>query len=429
VHLLEQEVPPYPTRDDTDSEMEGRSQDALSESVFLQLMDETTLALLPAGSPRNAVELTLRVGRRPWEIRHLRFDCVEWSEVDVEQPDGVTERRTYPFLMYWMHKVRRLHRLPLHATDAEVIKRQQAHLQAERPDWFDPNGRPVSDKTLLFPTTRRARANRHGAVPYDSSTLNYWIEAWMLRVGTLRDEHDREFDKARAFPYAFRHTYAQLRRRRGAAGRAANPHGAPGPVGDTDLLPRLTPAPGRSGAAHRRQIPIRHQGGRLRPPTPDQDLAARARAGVGSVPVPGGNCHEMNNVRADGRGCPIFYRCFSCRFFTTDFTQLPELRQLRESKAGQLAQLQAAYGHLVTPGPLADANLKLLCEEIAQIDELIAKCEADLGNLTADERATVQAWLHSRDRFATVIPVEAVTARSQRLDRPTVDPVLLGEAG
>jgi integrase len=126
VHLLEQEVPPYPTRDDTDSEMEGRSQDALSESVFLQLMDETTLALLPAGSPRNAVELTLRVGRRPWEIRHLRFDCVEWSEVDVEQPDGVTERRTYPFLMYWMQKVRRLHRLPLHATDAEVIKRQQA---------------------------------------------------------------------------------------------------------------------------------------------------------------------------------------------------------------------------------------------------------------------------------------------------------------
>jgi hypothetical protein len=145
--------------------------------------------------------------------------------------------------------------------------------------------------------------------------------------------------------------------------------------------------------------------------------------------VPAGHCHEMNNVRADGRGYPVFYRCFSCRFFTTDFTQLPDLRKLRESKASQLARLEAAYGQLLTPGPVTDANLTLLREEITQLDELIAKCEADLGSLTAGDRATVQAWLHSRDRFVTVIPVEAVTTRSQRLDAPTVDPVLLGEAG
>jgi integrase len=430
VHLLEQDVPPYPTRDDTDSEIEGRSQDALPESVFLQLMDEASLALLPAGSPRNAVELALRVGRRPWEIRHVRFDCLEWSEVDVEQPDGSTERRTYPFLVYWMQKVRRLHRLPLHATDAEVIKRQQAHLRAERPDWFDSDGRPLSDKTLLFPTPRRTRANRHGSVPYDSSTMHYWIEVWMLRVGSLRDDHGREIDKARVFPYAFRHTYAQLRADAGAPLDVLQALMAHQDPSTTQIYYRVS-HPRRVEAVQ--QIAAKYRfdasGGRLRPLTPDEDLTARARAGVGSVPVPAGQCHEMNNVRADGRGCPVFYRCFSCTFFTTDFSQLPDLHQLRGSKAGQLARLQAAYGQLLTPGPLADANLKLLREEITQIDELIAKCETDLGSLTSEERATVEAWLHSRDRFVTVIPVEAVTARSQRLDRPSIDPVLIGEAG
>jgi hypothetical protein len=59
----------------------------------------------------------------------------------------------------------------------------------------------------------------------------------------------------------------------------------------------------------------------VRAQNPKESDAARRRAGVGSVPVPGGSCHEMNNVRADGKGCPVFYRCFSCRFFTTDFTQ------------------------------------------------------------------------------------------------------------
>ncbi|MEV2255590.1 hypothetical protein AB0I94_34365 [Streptomyces sp. NPDC050147] len=92
-------------------------------------------------------------------------------------------------------------------------------------------------------------------------------------------------------------------------------------------------------------------GGRLRHRSGDEDLALRVRAGVGSVPVPGGSCHEMNNVRADGHGCPVYYRCYSRKFFTTDFSQLPELCQLREAKAQQLAMLEAAYGSVLTRTP------------------------------------------------------------------------------
>jgi integrase len=340
LYVLAHDVPAAPERDDSDSELEGRSQDALPEAVFLQLMDDEALALLPDGTTRNAVELLLRVGRRPWELRHLGFNCVQWHDVDVEAVDGTVERRRYPFLGYWMQKLRRWHQLPLHPTDADVVTRQQDHLRAEHPDWFDSAGRPRSPDMLLFPTSRRSRANALATIPYDTSTLPTWIDAWLARLGPLRDEHGSEFDKLRAFPYAFRHTYARLRADVGVpldVLQALMGHRDPSA---TQMYYRVS-HPRRVDAVRKIAAKYRFDvtGGRLRAQTPEADVAARTRAGVGSVPVPAGACHEMNNVRADGRGCPVFYRCFSCTFFTTDFTHLPELQQLRESKAAQLVRL------------------------------------------------------------------------------------------
>ena len=168
-------------------------------------------------------------------------------------------------------------------------------------------------------------------------------------------------------------------------------------------------------------------GDRIRSQTPTETDIARIRAGVASVPVPAGSCHEMNNVRADGNGCPIFYRCFSCTFYSTDFTHLGELRQLRADKAEQLARLEAGYGTLFRAGPLAEANLTLLRQEIAQLAELIAKCEADIDGLSPDERAKVEQWLARKERFDVIIPVEAVRARRRQLDQPTVDPATIDE--
>ncbi|MEU4099360.1 hypothetical protein AB0F16_01720 [Streptomyces tanashiensis] len=129
-------------------------------------------------------------------------------------------------------------------------------------------------------------------------------------------------------------------------------------------------------------------------------------------------------TRWDGHGCPVYNRCFSCTFCTTDFTHLPELRQLRAGKAEQLAALESAYGGVLTAGPLSAANLELLRREIQQIDELVGKCEADVDSLTREGRATVESWLHTRDPFLTVVPVAAVPAGRQRLDQPTVDPIV-----
>ncbi|MED7827612.1 site-specific integrase [Streptomyces chiangmaiensis] len=428
VHLLERDVPPFPERDDTDSELEGRSQDALPESVFLQLMDERNLGLLQPGTRRNYVELTMRVGRRPWEIRHLEFDCLEWHEIDVEDPDGTVQRRSYPFLAYWMQKVRRRHKLPLHPSDAEVITRQQDYLRREFPQRFQGDGRPRSSRMLLFPTTRLSRANKVGERPYDNSSIGYWLDNWLDQF-VLVDERDQLFDPARVFPYAFRHTYAQLRADAGVPLDILQVLMAHQEPSTTQVYYRPS-HPRRVEAV--RAIAAKYQfdltGGRVRARSADDDLADRIRAGVGSVPVPAGRCHEMNNVRADGHGCPVFYRCFACKFYTTDFTHLPELRQLRTSKAEQLARLESAYDNVLTPGPLSAANLELLRQEIKQIDELVDKCEADIDSLTQEERATVETWLHSKDRFLTVIPVAAVLAGRQRLEQPTVDPILVERA-
>lgn len=430
VHLLAKDVPPFPERDDSESEMEGRSQDALPEAVFLQLMQEENLALLPEGSHRNYVELGMRVGRRPWELRHLEFDCVEWLDVDVEAVDGSVQRRPYPFLVYWMQKVRRRHKLPLHPTDVAVITRQQDHLREKFPQWFDSASRPVSPRMVLFPTPRLSRANLLGERPYDNSTVGYWLSLWMIGIEVLVDEQGNDFDRSRVFPYAFRHTYAQLRADSGMPLEILQVLMAHQMPSTTQIYYRVS-HPRRVEAV--RAIAAKYQfdvvGGRLRHRSAEEDLALRVRAGVGSVPVPGGSCHEMNNVRADGHGCPVYYRCFSCKFFTTDFSQLPELRQLRDAKAQQLAMMESAYGSVLTPTALTRANMELLRQEIIQVDELIAKCESDLGALTESDRETVEAWMHSRDRFVTLIPVAAVLAGRQQLDRPTTDPILLpGEA-
>lgn len=430
LHVNDEEVPPWPEPDRSRSEEEGRSENALPETVFLQLLRDDVLALLPAGTRRNMIELHARTGRRPWETRHLRFACLGWDTVRIDRPDGTGENRTYPFLTYWMQKSRRRHVLPLHESDAAVIERQQHHLRSTQPEGFRVDGTPLDPEMLLFPTTRRSRANQHGIWPHESSIFGYWLSTWMTAIPELLDEDGAPFDRRRVFAYAFRHTYAQLRADAGVpldVLQALMGHRLPSTTQAyfRPSHPRRVDAVQDIAARFRFDV----SGDRIRAQTRAESDAARHRAGVGSVPVPGGSCHEMNNVRADGKGCPVFYRCFSCRFFTTDFTYLPQLRDLRSAKAEQLARLQAGYGTVLRAGPLTDASLRLLGEEIVQLDALISKCEIDLASLTDSEQREVRQWLTAKDRYAAVIPVEALTARQQRLDQPAFDPVTLAAQG
>lgn len=106
---------------------------------------------------------------------------------------------------------------------------------------------------------------------------------------TTLDEHDQDFDRSRVFPYAFRHTYPQLRADAGVPLEILQVLMAHQEPSTTQIYYRVS-HPRRVEAV--RAIAARYQfdisGGRLRPHGSADDLADRTRAGVGQVPSPAG---------------------------------------------------------------------------------------------------------------------------------------------
>lgn len=52
----------------------------------------------------------------------------------------------------------------------------------------------------LFPTPRRSCVNALGELPYDSSTIGYWLQTWLDQFA-VTDEHGKPFDPAWVFPF------------------------------------------------------------------------------------------------------------------------------------------------------------------------------------------------------------------------------------
>jgi integrase len=418
------ELVPHPRADRSKSEEEGRSEDAIPEAVFFQLLDPKSLALIPEGTRRNFIELSMRLGRRPWEMRNLRYNCVSWDEVRTG-----SDTRKYAYVRYWMRKTQKWHAIPVLDLDLAVIERQQRTIAAWKPEWFSEEGQPIDPELLLFPSNSTWR-QADGRVGFMKSAAMNWIQAFRDALPDIADDDGRMFDKHRIFMYAFRHTFAQIRADKGMpldVLQALMGHSEPASTQCYFEVSRPRTIDAVVAIADEYQFD--NDQNRLLFQRQEDGDAARLRVGIGSVPVPAGKCHELNNVRADGHGCPINFRCFACRFYSTDFTHLAELRRLREDKADHLVALQAALGTVLRKGGLSDANILLIQEELAQVDELIGKCEADLAGLPPDRRSVMEAWMRSSDRFGTQIPLDALQAAQMRLQEPTVDPGVLVEMG
>ena len=103
-------------------------------------------------------------------------------------------------LVYDNAKAHRLgRRLPVSQATAAVITAQQARVRARFP------GTPAGELKLL-PAPRR---NPHGRRAISIAMLEDRHRDWVTSLGPLRTGDGAEFDKARAVPYAYRHTYAQ----------------------------------------------------------------------------------------------------------------------------------------------------------------------------------------------------------------------------
>ncbi|MFI8875752.1 tyrosine-type recombinase/integrase [Streptomyces sp. NPDC055243] len=148
---------------------------------------------------RTATELLMDTGRRPAEICKLPYDCLERDE------DGKLT------LIYDNHKsARNARRLPIGGETGALIIAQQERVRARFPDT------PTSSLKLL-PTVL---TNTTGTKPVNADWLSARHRTWVeslpeflvpTRVTVAGHQITKmlPFDKAKIFPYAYRHTYAQ----------------------------------------------------------------------------------------------------------------------------------------------------------------------------------------------------------------------------
>ena len=314
---------------------------------------------------KAAIQIAIDTGRRPEDILGLPLDCL------ARDADGA------PVLVYDNAKAHRLgRRLPVSQATATVITGQQARVRARFP------ATPPGELKLL-PAARR---NPGGRRPMSISMLEDRHRDWVTGLGTLRTRDGTEFDKARAVPYAYRHTYAQRHADAGV------------PI---DVLAELldhrnlnvTRCYYRVGEDRRREavdkvtaLSFDRHGNRIWQDAAALLESAHARYQVGEVAVPYGRCTEPSNVQAGGGACPVRFRCAGCDHFRTDVSYLPDLTAYLDDLLRSRERLAAAINGV---DEWARADATPAEEEITRIRRLISCVKDDITKLSDPARAQV----------------------------------------
>ena len=110
------------------------------------------------------------------------------------------------------------------------------------------------------------------------------------------------------------------------------------------------------------------------------------RRAVAEVAVPYGGCSEPSNVAAGGQDCPLRFRCVGCGHFQTDISYLPDLERYLADLLRHREKLRAA----VNADEWARAEAVPSDNEITRVRRLIERHEADLDDLTGDERGQIE---------------------------------------
>ena len=325
-----------------------------------------SLDTLHPAEVRAAIQIAIDTGRRPEDILGLPLDCL------ARDADGA------PVLVYDNVKAHRLgRRLPVSQATATVITAQQARVRVRFP------ATPVGELRLL----PAPRANPGGRKPITTSMLDERHQLWVAGMGTLRTRDGCEFDKARAVPYAYRHSYAQRHADAGV------------PI---DVLAELldhrnlnvTRRYYRVGEDRRRAavdkvtaMSFDRHGNRIWREAAALLESEHARHAVGEVAVPYGRCTEPSNVQAGGGACPVRFRCAGCDHFRTDVSYLPDLTAYLDDLLRTRERLAAAIDGI---DEWARADATPAAEEITRIRRLIGRINGDITQLSDPERTQIE---------------------------------------
>jgi integrase len=261
---------------------EGEPERALPQVVIDQLLAPEAIALLreTAGEALAcSIELQMRTGRRPQEIAHAPFNCLEHEQRVRE--DGKLEY--LPVFVYRPEKRPKTRKeLPIFTEESRLIKRMQSLARERFPD-ADPGRLPLVPRLL---------ANRDGRQPIRPTMLPTKMRQWTRALGELTGPDGEPFDRTKVFPYAFRHSYAQRLADEGATESELMDLMDHDSFDTTRGYFRIRAERRRRAADLGRKALFDNQGRRLMRGLEHLAEAERARMQLGSLAVPYGACVE-----------------------------------------------------------------------------------------------------------------------------------------
>lgn len=374
---------------------------ALPQVVMDQLLDPAALELMKrmyGADLRDLLEFQAWVGRRTSEACNVRADCL------VRDNDG----SAYLRFDAWKTETVRV-RIPIHEHVAELIE-GRARIVAER---FPMSALP---ELALFP---RVQCNPLGLLAIPQVRFASAVRGWADALPALMGPDGGDFPRARVFPYAFRHTYAQVRADRGV------------PV---DVLAKLLVHENLKSTQVYYTIPeerLRMANALVVPLTQDRNGefvggsivvdALLTQKGVGQIPVPMGWCVDEANVKALGQSCDFRHQCLACTKFRTDPSHLDDLRAYlqrllvdHERIAARLPELEAWARDRVLPSR----------GEIEALRGLIQRNEEILEGLPDVDRDNVMEAIReiAKQRLMTRAHVPRDVEATVRNIAPTLNP-------
>ena len=237
------------------------------------------------------------------------------------------------------------------------------------------------------------------------------MHEWVDALPELSGSDGEPFDRARVFPYAFRHSYAQRLADEGASESELMD------LMDHDSF-RTTQGYFRIRAERRRRAAelgnkalFDNRGRRLMRDLEHLAEAERARMALGSLAVPYGACVEPANVAAMGGACKFMLKCLGCKHFRTDLSHLPALEGYERQLLAARERLSAEAEADGLEGWARQAALPSQ-EEIDRVRYLIARIRETLGELAPEERAELEALL-SAERVNRSAILERLPARHE----------------
>jgi len=304
----------------------------------------------------EAIYVILRdTGRRPAEVAGLDLDCLEYDQGEYQ-------------LVWHNMKGRRLRRrLPVRQATADAIK-----------SWKETRGSlgiPGNCAARLFPAITGSYQH------IDSGNISRAIRAWADSIPVLDSEElgpdgtPLPFDRAKIFPYAFRHAYCQRYADAGIALHVLQSLMDHRSADTTAAYYQVSKKMKREAVNTLRVLAVDRTGA----PRP---IGSAAAYEIRSVAVPWGNCNEPSNVRAGGGACPVRWQCPGCSHYNPDPSHLPAIEdQVRALKASLETARAIGSAHYTIAG---------IEGEITDYEKVIATMKTGMDAMPEAERREVE---------------------------------------